>query len=113
MIFSFFCFFFFSFLLIEKISIQEIEKAQLDNGIPLYYLNAGFQDVVKVELIFPNSAFNPKEPLLNTATNRLLSEGTTKHTAQQLAEMFDNYGAFYETSQSADFCSVELHVLNK
>jgi zinc protease len=98
---------------IDKILIQEVEKGNLDNGIPVYWLNAGFQDVVKVELIFPNAAFNAKEPLLNSATNRLLSEGTKKHSAQQIAEMIDYFGAFYETTQSADFCSVEVHSLSK
>src|SRR4051812_1607519 len=98
---------------IENISIPEVKKISLDNGIPLYSLNAGLQDVVKVELIFPNAYFNPAEPLLPSSTNRLLAEGTSKHTAQQLAEMVDDFGAFYETSQSSDFCSVEIHTLNK
>jgi zinc protease len=98
---------------IEKISVQEVKSAQLDNGVPVYSLNAGFQEVVKVELIFPNAYFNPKEPLVTTSVNRLLSEGTSKHSAQQLAEMIDYFGAFYETSQSSDFCSVEVHSLNK
>src|SRR5437879_3713775 len=98
---------------IENISIQEIEKTKLDNGIPLYSLNAGFQDVVKVELIFPNAYWNPQEPLLTSSANRLLNEGTSKHSAQQLAEMIDDFGAFYETSQMADFCSVEVHTLRK
>jgi zinc protease len=98
---------------IQGISIQEVEKTKLDNGIPLYSLNAGFQDVVKVEMIFPNAYWNPQEPLLTSSTNRLLSEGTTKHSGQQLAEMIDYFGAFYETAQSADFCSVEMHTLSK
>jgi predicted Zn-dependent peptidase len=98
---------------IENISIREIKQSTLANGIPLYSLSAGVQDVVKMELIFPNTNFNPEEPLLFSAANRLLSEGTSKHNAQQLAEMIDDFGAFYETSESADFCSVEVHTLNK
>jgi zinc protease len=98
---------------ITGISIQEVELMSLDNNLPLYWLNAGFQDLVKIELIFPNRQFDAKQPLVPSATNRLLSEGTTKHTAQQLAERIDFYGAFYETSQMADFCSVEINMLNK
>src|SRR5256885_3914355 len=66
---------------------------------PYTTLFRSFQDVVKVELIFPNAYWNPQEPLLTSSANRLLNEGTSKHTAQQLAEMIDDFGAFYETSQ--------------
>src|SRR5436189_6431649 len=98
---------------IENISIKQIEKTALDNGIPVYVMNAGTQEVVNVEMIFMNPTFNVKEPLLASATNRLLSEGTSKHNARKLADMVDYYGAFYETHQSADYCSVSLHTLTK
>ena len=35
---------------ITDFSFKHIEKTTLDNGIPVYYLNAGVQDVVKVVL---------------------------------------------------------------
>jgi zinc protease len=98
---------------ISDFSFRHVEKVSLDNGIPVYFLNAGVQEVVKVELIFMNPAFNPSQPLLYTAANRLMSEGTSQHSAQQLAEMVDYYGAYYETEQSPDNCSVVLHTLNK
>src|SRR5579859_6321497 len=82
---------------IEEINIEQVKKQTLDNGIPLYSISAGFQDVIRVEFIFPNPQFNAQNPLLATSANRLLNEGTTKHSAQQLAEMIDYYGAFYET----------------
>ena len=37
---------------IGTIKIQEAKKSTLDNGIPVYSINAGFQDLVKVEFIF-------------------------------------------------------------
>src|SRR4051812_46276248 len=88
---------------INEISIKQVEKSALDNGIPLYIMNAGTQEVITVELIFMNPSFNSKEPLLANATNRLLSEGTSTHNARQLADMVDYFGAFYDTSQSADY----------
>src|ERR1043166_6730265 len=98
---------------IQDISIKQIEKTALDNGIPVYIMNAGTQEVLSIELIFMNPKFNINEPLLANATNRLLSEGTSKHNARQLADMVDYYGSFYETSQSSDYCSVSLHTLTK
>ncbi len=98
---------------IGVIKIQEAEKSTLDNGIPVYSVNAGFQDLIKVELFFKNSSFDFSVPLVNTATNRMLSEGSKKHSALELAEMIDSYGAFYETEESSDSCSVILFTLNK
>ncbi len=98
---------------IGTIKIQEAQKSLLDNGIPVYSVNAGFQDLVKIELLFMNAAFDPSMPVLNSAANRMLSEGSSKHNSQQLAEMIDSFGAFYETEESSDSCSVILFTLNK
>jgi len=98
---------------ITDFSFRHVEKTMLDNGIPVYFLNAGVQEVVKVELIFRNPVFDPAQPLMHSAANRLMSEGTSSHSAQQLAEMVDYYGSYYETDQSADYCSVVLHTLNR
>ena len=38
--------------LIETITLPHVEKVMLDNGIPVYLLNAGEQEVVKIELLF-------------------------------------------------------------
>src|SRR6185436_6538849 len=84
---------------IREVLVQQVEKKKLDNGIPLYTLNAGVQEVVKVELIFKNPKFRREQPLLFSSANRLLNEGTGKYNAQQLAEMMDYYGSFYESEQ--------------
>jgi hypothetical protein len=37
---------------IDHIDIVKAEKRLLSNGIPVYFVNAGSQDVVKVDFIF-------------------------------------------------------------
>jgi predicted Zn-dependent peptidase len=98
---------------IEKINVARAEFSTLDNGIPVYSISAGFQELVKVELLFSNNSFDIKKPLLNSATNRMLSEGTSKYNSQQLADHIDYYGAFYETDENSDYTSVILYTLNK
>jgi len=98
---------------IGKIDIRQAKKFTLDNGIPVYSINAGFQELVKIEFIFHNKSFDVNRPLLNSATNRMLSEGTSKYTGQQLADHIDYYGSFYETDENFDFTSVILFSLNK
>ncbi len=98
---------------IEKIIIPHAERHMLDNGIPVYMVNAGFQDLVKVDLIFGNLAYDPDQPLISSATNRMLAEGTSSHSALELADLVDYYGAFYGTEESVDHCSINLFTLNK
>lgn len=98
---------------IGAVHIQEAKISKLDNGIPVYSINSGFQDLVKIELLFLNRTFDPSNALLHSATNRMLSEGTAKHNAQQLADGVDYFGAFYETEENADYCTVNLYTLNK
>ena len=98
---------------IEKIIIPQAEKHFLDNGIPVFVVNAGFQNLVKVDLIFGNLSYDPSQPLLSSATNRMLAEGTAKHSALELADQIDYYGAFYGTEESADHCCVNLFSLNR
>ena len=71
---------------IGAVDIQEAKPYRLDNGVPVYYINSGFQDLVKVELLFLNRTFDPSNALLHSATNRMLGEGTSKHNAQQLED---------------------------
>ena len=59
---------------IDKIDIPQARKFTLDNGIPVYAISAGFQDLVKVEFLFPNNTFNVNRPLLNSATNKMLAD---------------------------------------
>lgn len=98
---------------IGVIKVQQAEQSVLDNGIPVYTIDAGFQDLVKIELLFSNDSFDPSEPIISATVNRMLSEGTSKHSSQQLAEMIDGYGAFLETEESFDYCSLVLFTLNR
>ena len=95
------------------VSVKQAEKFSLDNGIPVYTIHAGLQDLVKVEFIFFNNQFDIKNPILNSATNRMLAEGTSKYSSQELADKIDYYGAFFETDENSDYTSVVLFTLNK
>ena len=37
---------------IQKMNVPQAKKYTLDNGIEVYAINAGFQELVKVELLF-------------------------------------------------------------
>src|SRR4051812_32101508 len=98
---------------LPDVVIPEAVKQTLDNGIPAYIINAGKQDILKVEFFFNNDAVTARNPLLIATANKMLSDGTSSHTSMQLAEMLDYYGSFFETEYSTDESSVVLFTLSK
>jgi zinc protease len=102
-----------SFRQVENINLLRAQQHLLDNAIPLYYINAGELELVRVEFIFQAGTWNEDKALVATATNTLLKEGTSKHTAVQIADLIDYYGAFLKTETTGDYVSVYLFTLNK
>lgn len=96
----------------EKIIIPRAEKFTLDNGIRVYSVNAGTQDVVRVEFVFTDKSTSHNSVLI-TAVNKLIREGTAKHTALEISEILDFYGAYFETESNPDFSSMVLFTLGK
>ena len=105
----------------EAPSINEIKKAEvirasefrLKNNIPVYHINAGTQDLVKIELLFPAGMWHQPSPLVGSAASTMLNEGTSKRSAKEVSEMVDYYGAFLHTEVTHDFAAVGVHSLNK
>lgn len=99
--------------LIDSITLPSVPKVLLDNGVPVYVLNEGEQDVVKIELMFKAGKWFEKKNLVADLTNRMLREGTAKNNAKQLADIFDYYGANFNTSAGFETGSASLYSLTK
>ena len=88
---------------VEKIDYVRAEKKVLSNGIPLYLINAGTQDIIRIELLFEAGSWFETTPLLASATNAMLIEGTEYRTSEMIAESFEYYGAFFQVNADKDF----------
>jgi predicted Zn-dependent peptidase len=97
----------------ENIYIPEPEIFSLQNGTPIYSINQGTQEVIKIELVFNAGIKSTMTPLLAHATNELIDEGTKTHTSAEIAEMLDNYGAYLQTEVANDSATVTLFTLGK
>ena len=86
---------------------------QLDNGILLYEIHGGTQDVLKLEIIFAAGRPFEKKQLAARATARLLSEGSHQHTGKQIAEKLDFYGGTLQTPVNLDTSNIILYCLSK
>lgn len=98
---------------VSTINFIHPEKAELDNGIPVFTIYSGEQDLVRIEFIFNNVNWNQEKPLQAIATSTLLNNGTKKFSAKEIAEQIDFYGAFFQTEYAQDQSSVTLYTLNK
>jgi hypothetical protein len=74
---------------ISNISYLLPEKWQLSSGIQVWGLNAGSQELVKIEFIFDAGTWFQSANLVAGLTNLFLNQGTRKYTAQKIAETFD------------------------
>jgi len=101
------------FKTVERINLIEAVETPLNNGIPLYLIDAGTQDLVKIELIFPAGSWHQPSPLLASTANAMLNEGTSRYSSEEIAEKIDYYGAFLEIECGKDFAYVSLYTLNK
>ncbi len=94
-------------------NLPPINKEALDNGIPFYWLNAGVQDVVEINWIFPAGTWYEPKPAIAQTVAVLLKNGTSKRTAHEISEAIEYYGANLKASAGDDFSSVSLYALTK
>ena len=101
------------FKTIEKIDIQHAVENTLDNGIKVFTIDSGSQELTKIEFIFKAGMYYQSQPLLASAANNLLETGTKNYTANELSDNIDFFGSFFECAVEQDFASLALFSLNK
>lgn len=102
-----------AFRTVEKIEMIHASEKRLRNKIPIYAINAGTQELIKIEFLFSAGLYHQEMALQAATVNTMLEEGTSKMTASQIADAVDYYGAFLETDIAHDHASVVLYTLNK
>ncbi|MBR8537748.1 insulinase family protein [Carboxylicivirga sediminis] len=85
----------------DTFELLPIETFQLDNGIQVHLMQAGSQEVAKLDFLFPAGSIQANKPLLSSITCKGLSEGTQHLTGAEISEKIDFYGAYI--GQQAQF----------
>ena len=98
---------------IEHIGMAKAEKKVLSNGIPVHYINAGSQDVVKIDFIFEAGTWFQSANLVASLCNSMLEEGTQTFSATEIAERFDFYGAYIQLVADQNYGYVNIVSLGK
>lgn len=102
-----------SFKQVEKINFLDARVHLLNNGITMYSISGGSEEVLKIDFIFKAGKWFQAHPLVAFATNKLMQEGTESYTSMQIAEGIDQYGAFLETAISYDNATITVYTLSK
>ena len=95
------------------LALKPYEKIILDNGVPVYAINAGAEEVMAVEVVFFSGNCFEEKNLVAAATNFLLKNGTSKKKAFEINEHFEYYGSFLNRACYNETATLSLHCLNK
>jgi predicted Zn-dependent peptidase len=96
-----------------KLHLKPADKLVLKNGVEVYAINAGAEDVLSLEWVFfAGNCFEEKNLVAATA-NFLLRNGTSKKTAFQINEHFEYYGSYLNRACYNETATITLHCLTK
>ena len=98
---------------VENIELIRAKPIILNNGLKIFSIDGGDQDLVRIEFIFSNIAYDRAKPLQAFAVNTMLNDGTTEFSSTEIADRIDYYGSFLQTEYSNDQSVVTLFSLNK
>lgn len=98
---------------LNNIKLPDIQQYTLPNDIPLWVINQGTQEVLKMEVLFAAGRPYEAKQLVSRVTAELIKEGSKNYSAAQIAEAMDFYGSSLKTPVDMDCPSVVLYTLNK
>lgn len=98
---------------IDSFSIKEYQHQKLGTGLDLYTIADSSADVLRVDFYYNGGGLAEPFPGVAAAAATLLTEGTSKMSAEEIANAFDFYGAFVQSSAGKDESQVTIYCLPK
>jgi zinc protease len=98
---------------VQPVNIPDAECISLRNKIPVYLIEAGTEDIVRLDFTFGAGCTNEYMPLLASVVNSMLAEGTANFTAGKLNRELDFHGAFYHLYADRDRAGIVIYCMNK
>lgn len=98
---------------IKSINYLKAEKGILDNGIPVYSLNSGNEQIIKLDIVFNAGIWYQNQSLISSFTSLMLLEGTSNFSSKEIAEKLDYLGSYIYPYVEKDIAGITLFCLNK
>ncbi|HVZ57746.1 MAG TPA: pitrilysin family protein [Chitinophagaceae bacterium] len=96
-----------------QLQLKACQPLRLKNGVEVYLVNAGAEEVLMVEWVFyAGNWFEPRN-LVAATTNFLLKNGTATRSAFAINEHFEYYGAYLNRSCQSETATLTLHSLSR
>ena len=96
-----------------NLQLKPYTKFTLDNGVEVYSIHAGAQEVVMVEMVFFAGNWYEEKNIVAATTNFMLKNGTTQKKAFAINEHFDFHGAYLNRGCQNETATFTLHTLCK
>ncbi|MEO9966041.1 MAG: pitrilysin family protein [Reichenbachiella sp.] len=93
--------------------LPDATQKTLPSGTPLFWLRAGDQPVVKIEIVFQSGIWHEPKKAVSWLAAKMLAEGTRSKSSRDLMEAFDALGAFLEISPGFDDVNISVYGLKK
>ena len=96
-----------------NLELKPCQRYTLDNGVEVYAVHAGAEEVLQLELVFyAGNSYETKDGIA-AATSFLLKNGTATKTAYEINEQVDYYGAYLNRNCYNETANVIFHGLTK
>ena len=96
-----------------KLQLKPYKKFTLKNGVEVYTVDAGAEEVMAVEWVFDAGNWYEDKNLIAATANFMLKNGTVNKTAFQVNEHFEYYGSYLNRACQNETATVSLHCLTK
>jgi predicted Zn-dependent peptidase len=96
-----------------QLTLKPYEKFTLDNGIDVYAVHAGTEEVLQMEWVFYAGNWWEEQNGLAAVTNYLIKNGTKTKSAFEISEHFDFYGAYLNRNCYNETANITLHTLTR
>jgi zinc protease len=98
---------------LDKILFPTLRREQLLNGVDVYMLQFGSQEVLELAALFPAGRCFEATASVASFTAKMMQEGTKQRTSLDFARVMDNFGAFVHVDSGYEVASVGLTCLSK
>jgi len=93
--------------------LKPYQKFILNNGVEVYAIDAGAEEVMLVEWMFSAGNSFEGQNLVAATANFLLRNGTSKKNAFEINEWFEYYGSYLNRKCFNETANITLHCLSK
>jgi zinc protease len=96
-----------------QLKLKPYQKFVLDNGVEVYTIDAGAEEVMAIEWVFNAGNSQEDKNLVAATTNFLLRNGTAKRSAFEINDHFEYFGSYLNRSCFNETATITLHCLTK